>query len=120
MIANANQIMIGIVEYVRNDVIRQIPDVNLKLIVGTMMYAAVNRSDNIIRIIDSNSIVSAFKFDDGYDVDALSDSLKRSITEYGSISVTIPSIPLISKAEKTISFGVDDVDRLRQRILDAR
>lgn len=52
-----------------------------------------------------------------YDIDSFMKSIRESVKKFGgTISVTIPAIPLLSPAEKELKFDEDDIDSMMSYI----
>lgn len=118
MTATRSQILCGVAEYIQRDVIPSITDVPLKLVLGTLAYQMRNVPDTFnARIFDNPAVkMLLVESGDSIDVDASLNGVVSSLQQYGGLTLTIPSIPLISKMEHTMTFNAQDIDRIKQYI----
>lgn len=104
----------GVVKFIRNDVIASVPDNSMKIILG-IAAAAIETNPSAINSILDNEMVSAFiasPTGNGYDLSTLEQAAAAAMDQYGSLSVQLPGIPLISPEPKILSFGSGDVRSL--------
>ena len=118
MTATRSQVLNGLAEFVQREVLPTITDIPIKLVVGTLLYRLRNIPDSFNALIFDNPAVRLFivEAEDGIDVDATLNGLASSLQSYGNLVLTIPSIPLVSKQEHTMSFSGQDIDKLKQYI----
>ena len=102
------QILSGLEKFVVNDVISKIQDRALCIVLDTMLGLLERRPEMLDKLIDN----PVFKVEGGYDVDTIADVVKGSIKKLGAFPVVFPAVPLISPAEKILSFSADDIDAL--------
>ena len=109
------QIINGVIQYVRNEVIDKITDRPLKMLLATgVSILEVNPS--IADPIFSNSFVSGLEKDGSYDLDGICKILEKTMKTYGDFPVIIPAIKFISPAEKELTFGIGDIQKLKKYI----
>ena len=102
------QILSGMEKFVVNDVISKIQDRALCIVLDTALGFLKRRPELIGKWIDN----PLFKTDGGYDVDTIADVAKGRNKKLGAFPVVFPAVPLISPAEKILSFSADDIDAL--------
>lgn len=101
------QIINGIVRYIKNTLVMQIPDVWTKRIVAGFADLMAIRPDTFDKVMEKYPIVDMVKDSNGsYDVDVLADLLIRNINEYGNITLNIMGA--------TFTFTASDVSDLRE------
>lgn len=98
----------GIVRYVRNEVIKKIPEQGFK----TTLAFLVNLIELDNSIVDKY-IGSFFDSDGCLCLDNIERAMCRAIDEYGSFPLSIPGIPLISPEVKTMKFTSEDIKKLK-------
>lgn len=122
MRATKSQIVHGITEYVRGEILPKMGDNKSMQIIMSIAVNAAMANEKMINSIMENSIVQALLGDDGtgtYDLDGITEAMRTAIEQYGSFPVVVPSVPLLSPHEITLKLDVDDVDAIRRRIMDA-
>ena len=92
----------GVSEYVKREVMPNISDAGTKIVISTAI-AAVKRDPSVLPALEMIN-------------ETWIDALMESVKEYGSVSITIPKIPLISPAESKLTFTASDLERLKQYI----
>jgi len=119
MRVSRTQIVQGITDYIKNDILPKMEnDRAVQIILAIAVNAAAANSSMIESIFD-NEIILKMLDDNGsgtYDVGSLADAMKSAINQYGSFPVNIPSIPLVSPREITLNLNAEDVDAIRRRI----
>lgn len=120
MTVSRSQILIGVAEFIQRDVIGSITDVPLKLILGAVAYRMRFNPDSFDSLVFDNTAAKVLLVETGggYDLDATLNGVLNSLQSYGSLTITVPAIPLISKTEKALTFNAQDVERLKQMIAD--
>lgn len=118
MKVNKSQLSNGIICFLQNEVVQNVPDNGLKIILGTFIFSMKRDPRILDKYLFGNAFVSMLLDEENgcYDVNALCDDVSKAIKEYGSLTFRVPSIPLLSKDEKTLSFGASDVQRLKEYI----
>lgn len=118
MKVSKSQLSAGVIDFFKNEVIKNVPDNGLKVMLGTVLYSMKRDSKIMNKYVFENPFVGVLLNEENetYDIDALCNDLSASIEEYGNLAFTIPNIPLLSSGEKTISFTVSDVKTLRSYV----
>ena len=109
------QIIKGVIQYARNEVINKIADRPLKIILETgvsMLEINPSIADPVFR----NSFVSGLEKEGSYDIDTISEIIEKTMKMYGNFPVTIPAIKFISPVEKELFFDVGDIQKLKKYI----
>ena len=117
-----SQIVHGIADYVRGEILPKMGDNSAKLSILSMRAGAALANNRTVDAVFENSIIRALLEDDGsgtYEVGALADAMREAVEQYGSFPVHIPAIPLLSPNEITLNLGAGDVDAMRRRIENA-
>lgn len=108
-----NQIIDGIVKYIKSDVIPAMPDQNIKIVLNVAAHYMAAKPAFVDKIFD-NPIMEMLKEDDGrYDLDP---QVIAQAFGQDKFTVTIPAIKFVNPAEKTLSFNAGDINKLSQYI----
>lgn len=113
------QLVKGIAHYIKNEVIPQINDDKAMQIIANVAVNSIESNTKLVDSIFENNTVKALlkcNEDGTYEIDSLFSTISESVKEYGPFPVTIPPIPFISPAEKTLSFTDSDITEMRKRI----
>ena len=113
------QIVHGVTDYIKSDILPQLVGARSMQIIVSVGANAIAANHNLVDALFSNQIVQALLDDDGsgtYDLSGLADSVAKSIREFGNFPIKVPPIPIISPAEFTLSLSADDVAAMRSRI----
>ena len=116
------QIVHGIADYVRGEILPKMGDNRAMQIILSIGANAVFANSRTVDAVFENSIIRALLEDDGtgtYEVGALADAMRDAVEQYGSFPVHIPAVPLLSPNEITLNLGAGDVDAMRRRIENA-
>lgn len=113
------QLVNGVIKYVKEEVVNKITDRPLKMAIafGVSMF---EMNPAIANKFFENDIVSQIlcKNDDGtYNIEKITDALEKTLGEYGDFPVTIPVIKFISPTEKTLNFSRQDIKTLKDYIV---
>ena len=112
-----DQMINGIVSYIDSDVIPKIGDKSAQIMVSIAVKAVRANSNLIDAIFGNPTVKSLLKEADGmYEIDDIFEYVEESIHEFGPFPVIIPSIPLISPDEKTLSFNSEDIQQMKRKI----
>lgn len=114
MEVSKGQLISGIVKYVKNEVLKKIPDKPFKM----TLSAGINLIEvkpEVADVIFDHPILK--NENDMYDIDLLEQIVVTTINEYGDFPVTIPAIKFISPTEKELRFTMEDIKKLREYIL---
>ena len=107
----------GLAEFVRGDLMPVVPDLPLRIALGTIARMVELNPATLDRFLQTPAIAMVVSHDDtGYDIMPVLDALSDTMRSTGSLPVTIPPIPLLTKGETTLTFTATDLDRLRQHI----
>ena len=112
-----DQMVNGIVSYIDSDVIPQIGD-KATQIMASIAVKAVKANNKLVDAIFGNQTVKSLlnETDGMYEIDDIFRYIEESIQEFGPFPVIIPSIPLISPDEKTLSFNSEDIQQMKRKI----
>lgn len=119
MRVSRNQIIKGVADYIKNDLIPTMQNDRAVQIIFTIAINAAMANSKLTDSIFDNEIVRAMLDDDGsgtYEVSGIVDSMQAAIQQYGSFPVQIPAIPLVSPREITVKLTADDVSAMRRKI----
>lgn len=120
MIVTKQQLVNGAASFVLKEVVPAVNDTALKAVIvaGTKL---IQQSDAAVNSILGSGIMKTLLPEDNgvYDVTALLGAIRSTLAECGVFPVTISPIPLILREEKTLTFGVSDVDALQRHIQEA-
>ena len=119
MRVNKSQIVHGVTDYIKSDILPQLVGARSMQIIVSVGANALAANPKMVEALFGNQIVQALLDDDGsgtYDLSGLADAMAKSIQEFGSFPVQVPAIPLISPTEFTLNLGADDVAAMRSRI----
>lgn len=119
MRVSRNQIIKGVADYIKNDLIPTMQNDRAVQIIFTIAINAAMANSKLTDSIFDNEIVRAMLDDDGsstYEISGIVDSMQAAIQQYGSFPVQIPAIPLVSPREITVKLTADDVSAMRQKI----
>lgn len=120
MTVTKQQLVNGAVTFILREVAPAVNDTALKTIIvaGTKL---VQQSDAAVDGILSNGLMKTLlpEKDGVYELTAAFDAIRSAMVECGVFPVTISPIPLILKEEKTLTFGVADIDALQRHIQEA-
>ena len=117
-----SQIVHGVTDYVQSNILPQLGNGRAMQIIVSIGANAIAANHKLVDAVFDNQIVRAMLDDDGsgtYDLAGLVDAMTKSIQQYGSFPVQVPSIPLISPVEFTLNLSADDVDAMRTCIENA-
>lgn len=111
------QIVTGIVQYSKNEMIPKIADKPFKIIVSAAVTMLETNPEIITRFLDDPMISSLLMGNDGfYDVENFGEVLEKTLEQYGDFPVKIPGIKFISPEEKELSFSASDIKKLKSYI----
>jgi hypothetical protein len=119
MRVSRNQIIKGVADYIKNDLIPTMQNDRAVQIIFTIAVNAAMANSKLTDSIFDNEIVRAMLDDDGsgtYEISGIVDSMQAAIQQYGSFPVQIPAIPLVSPREITVKLTADDVSAMRRKI----
>lgn len=120
MTVTKRQLINGTANFMLREVVPAVNDTALKAIIvaGTKL---IQQSETAADGFLSNSVVKMFLPEENgaYDFTAAYEAVRSALAECGVFPITIAPIPLIMKEEKTLSFGVADIDNLHKHIQEA-
>lgn len=113
-----NQIVNGAVNFAKSEVVNKITDKPLQMILATCI-SALDVNPSIADSFLNNQIVAQFLREENgeYDIETAFDAVEKTLNEYGDFPVTIPAIKFISPTEKTLTFSVSDIKKLKNYIV---
>ena len=118
MTATRNQIAAGAADYIAKEVTPNVPDQGLRIALGAFAFSLRNNPAALDRLLTSpaTQMLITQGADGAYEVDGAINAIRESVQQNGPLTLTIPPVPLISREEKTLSFGPADIDKLRTYI----
>jgi hypothetical protein len=119
MRVSRNQIIKGVTDYIKNDLIPTMQNDRAVQIIFSIAINAAMANSKLTDSIFDNEIVRAMLDDDGsgtYEISGIVDSMQAAIQQYGGFPVQIPAIPLVSPREITVKLTADDVSAMRRKI----
>ena len=122
MRVSKSQIVHGLTDYIRGEILPKLGDNKSMQIVLSIALNAAMANNKLIDTAMHNGIVLALLDDDGsgsYEISGLIDAMRAAIEQYGNFPVHVPPVPLISPQEITLKLGVDDIDAIHDRIINA-
>lgn len=114
-----SQIVNGLTEFVKTDILPKLDGDKAMQIIGTVALHAAAANQHLLDVVFGNSMVRALLSEDGsgsYEIGGLINAMKAAIEQYGYFPVTIPAIPLLSPHEITVRLNASDVDDMRMYI----
>lgn len=112
MEVSKEQIAIGIVEFIRGEVIPNVEDTATQVILEVAATSIGANPKLLDKWIDNEMFSTIAKVGNNYNLGTLSMAVTSAIDKHGKITVTIPAIKFVSPKEKLLQFGSDDVKRL--------
>lgn len=122
MRVSRHQIVSGIGDYVRGEILPKMSDNRAMQIVLTVALNAALANSKTVDAVLGNSVVKALLEDDGsgtYELESVASAMHVAIEQYGSFPVRIPPVPLVSPNEMTLNLDAADIDAIRRRIENA-
>ena len=120
MTATKKELINGAANFAVREVVPAVNDTALKaiIVVGAKLIQQSETAAN--GFLSNNLIKMLLPEKDGiYELTAAFDAIRSAMVECGVFPITVAPIPLILKEEKTLSFGVTDVDALQRYIQEA-
>lgn len=113
-----NQLLTGVIKFIRHEVIPHITDRSLKIVLSAGLYA-VDAKPEIVEPFFNNPIIAAIlQGENGeYDTSAIFAVLDRTVQEYGGIPITIPPIKFVTSTETTLTFYAGDIETLKNYLV---
>lgn len=107
----------GIVKYIRQDMIPNVPDKSMQMILDGAAMFIEKKPDILDPYIKNGIIAMALGEKNGmYDIDEAEEVLTNLMNKYGGFAVTIPPIRFLMPEAKEMNFSADDVRKLKQYI----
>lgn len=118
MTVTRNQLARGSADYVLNEVAPNIPDMGMRFAATMFANSLKNNPALLDKALASPAMTMlVIPGEQGtLDVEPALNAIGDTLKQYGQLTLTIPSIPLISKGEKTLSFTASDIEKLRSYI----
>lgn len=113
MEVSKSHIINGLQHYVKKEVLPKIADKSFKMVLSMGVNALAIDNSLLDGILYNPMVAAILKEKDGmFNLDMFEDVIEDTLTEYGSIKLTIPGIPFLSPEEKHMSFTAEDIDKL--------
>ena len=108
----------GISNFAKNEIINKVPDKSLKLVINIGVSLLKKKPEFIDEILNNKmvSILVKSTDEDKYDLDDLFEVLTDAVAENGNIDITVQPIPFLSSQENILTFTRDDVKKLKEYI----
>lgn len=111
------QLLNGIAKYIRAEMIPHVPDKGFKVVLEAVAAMVEMRPQALDKLFDNPMVSAILQETDGfYDLDVIETALAKAADTHGGLVLTVPSIPLLSKDEKTLSFSANDIRAIRRYI----
>ena len=111
------QILTGVANYIRSDIIPRVPDKGFKIVLETLAtMAPTNPKIGEMIFSDPRVAVVLVEKDGFYDLDFAECALSAAAEAHGGIPLTIPKIPMFTKDEKELTFLANDIRVLKRSI----
>lgn len=101
------QLLNGIISYIDNEIIPQLPTIG-KWGIGTLVTLSATRYNEIYNALIVNPLIKSLGIVDdngSVDFDNVATALKKSADKYGKLIIELPVIG-------TLAFTADDIDKL--------
>ena len=117
MNVSKDKIVKGLLNYIRTDVYSLVTDNHFKFILSAVT-AALEVNPSLSDVFFSNPLIkAAFSESDGqYDINVAEKILTKAVNDAGSISISVPAIPLIMPGTQEMIFKSQDIANLFMRI----
>lgn len=118
MTVTKKQIVNGLVKFIEEDLMADIGDRNTKFVLA-MAKDSLKENPAFVDIFLQSPMVSSLivEQDGEYDLTHFSSILESVLSEYQSLPVTIPKIPLFAPTEKTVKVTGEDIDKLMKYMI---
>lgn len=111
------QIIKGVTEYAKKELIDKIDDKSLKRVIGLSISVLTVKPQIVNEYLENGVVSSLISTENGkIDLDLIFSVLIENVREYGAFEFVIPSIPLLSKYEFTLKFTDNDIKKLKTYI----
>lgn len=111
------QIIKGVTDYAKKELIDKIDDKSLKRVIGLSVSVLTVKPQILNEYLENGVISSLVSTENGkIDLDLIFSVLIENVREYGAFEFVIPSIPLLSKYEFTLKFTDADIKKLKTYI----
>ena len=112
---NREQIEIGLIKFIEEDIIPVVGDKNFQIVltIGTEILKT-----NLDKLLKNQMITALFPYNEKektWDTKGFK-LLKDTLRKYGSLKVIVPAIPFVSPEEKELKFGVEDIEKIESFI----
>ena len=114
-----NQIIRGVSDYIKSEILPKMGDDKAVQIIATVAINAAAANEKLLDSVFSNEIIRTLLEDDGsgtYEIGGLADAMRGAMDQYGSLPVKLPPIPFVSGGGMTLRLNAEDVDAMRRRI----
>ena len=119
MRVSRTQIVDGVADYIKRDILPKMADDRAVQIIFTIAVNAAMANDRLVDSVFDNEIVRSMLEDDGsgtYEIGGIVDAMRSAINEFGAFPVSIPAIPLVSPREITLTLNGEDIEAIKRRI----
>ena len=102
------QIINGVIRYIKETLVNQIPDTFTKRIVCGFADLMAMKPDVFDKILEKYPFMELFEANGTYDIDLAEDLLRKNINEYGNITLNIMGA--------SFTFTATDISDLKEAI----
>lgn len=116
MVVSKDKIVKGISRYARDYILPNITD-NYRVVMEVAVSALEVKPELLDKVLENEMVVTLLgDSEGGYDLDVLKKVLSGVAKQSNGLVITLPSIPLLSKHEKEMTFRDRDIDTLVEEI----
>lgn len=107
------QIIDGIVKFIRNDIVEEVTNSNFKVILHAAA-AAIETNTKMLDSVFENPIVKMALIEDegSYDITQAEKILSNTLESSGGFTIEVPAIKFILPQSQELTFGADDVHKI--------
>lgn len=118
MTITKQQIVNGVIQYVKNEVVNKITDRPLKMLIAAAV-SALELNPDLADVIFKNEHIAGIMHRDGdqYDVEDVFKIIEKTMEEYGDFPVVIPAIKFLVQEPKEMTFTAGDIRKLKKYLL---
>lgn len=111
------QIIKGVIEFAKKDILDTIMDKPLQIILATGITALETNPSLADSIFENPMVSTILKEQNGqYDIDDIFAIIETTLNEYGDFPIIIPKIKFITPCDKELRFSANDIKRLKTYI----
>ena len=119
MRVSLQQIAEGVASYAESEIIPKMgADKSAQILVTVGINALRANPKYLENVLNQGIMRTLLDVDEEnmYELDGLYNAVNEALQKYGTYTVVLPPIPVLSPTEKKMKFGADDIDALRREI----